>query len=58
MPREVDPPGTIRRYRLDLEPPDEGDVHDRLTEAVMGIIDLDHTLAVCRYWGAFRPTRS
>ncbi len=53
MPRDVDPPGTIRHYPLDLTPPPLGEVHDRLTEAVMGIIDLDHTLAVCRHWRAF-----
>lgn len=53
MPREVDPPGTIRRYPLDLSAPPEDEVHDRLTEAVMGIIDLDHTLVVCRHWHAF-----
>lgn len=51
MPRD-DPPGTIRRYRLDLTPPDDVEVHERLTEAVGGIIDLDHTLAVVRYWKA------
>ena len=45
MPRDVDPPGTIRRYHLDLTPPDD--------EAVGGIIDLDHTLAVVRYWKGF-----
>ena len=55
MPRDVDPPGTIRRYVLDLTPPDEEDVHDRLGEAVGGIIDLDHTLAVVRHWRAFPP---
>ncbi|MBA2280421.1 MAG: hydrogenase maturation protease [Actinomycetota bacterium] len=53
MPRKLDEPGTIRRYRLDLEPPDDIEVHERLTEAIGGIIDLDHTLAVVRYWGAF-----
>ncbi len=46
MPRDVDPPGTIRRYKLDLTPPDDEEVADRLGEAVGGIIDLDHTLAV------------
>jgi Ni,Fe-hydrogenase maturation factor len=51
MPRD-DPPGTIRRYRLDLTPPADDEVHERLTEAVGGIIDLDHTLAVIRYWKA------
>ncbi|MBA2387261.1 MAG: hydrogenase maturation protease [Acidimicrobiia bacterium] len=53
MPREVDPPGTVRRYTLDLTPPPPQEVHERLTEAVGGIIDLDHTLAVVRHWGAF-----
>lgn len=53
MPRREDPPGTIRRYELDLTPPDDDEVHDRLGEAAMGIIDLDHTLAVVRYYGEF-----
>ena len=53
MPREVDPPGTIRRYQLDLTPPPDEEVHDRLGEAAGGIIDLDHTLAVVRYWKGF-----
>ncbi|CAN5496845.1 hypothetical protein BH20ACT2_BH20ACT2_00830 [soil metagenome] len=53
MPRDVDPAGTIRHYPLDLTPPDAEEVHERLAEAVGGIIDLDHTLAVVRYWGAF-----
>lgn len=53
MPRKVDPPGTIRRYELDLTPPDDDEVQDRLSEAAMGIIDLDHTLAVVRYYGEF-----
>ena len=55
MPRDVDPPGTIRRYPLDLTPPPPQEVHERLTEAVGGIIDLDHTLAVVRHWHGF-PT--
>lgn len=53
MPREVDPPGTVRRYRLDLTPPPADEVHERLTEAIGGIIDLDHTLAVVRHWHGF-----
>ena len=53
MPRGVDPPGTIRRYELSqADEPDPGEVHDRLAEAVGGIVDLDHTLAVCRHWKA------
>ena len=50
-PRD-DAAGTIRRYRLDLTPPDDLEVQERLGEAVGGIIDLDHTLAVVRYWKA------
>jgi len=52
-PRGVDPPGTVRRYLLDLTPPDGTEVHERLTEAVGGVIDLDHTLAIVRYWNGF-----
>ena len=56
MPRGIDPAGTIRRYRLaDSPQPDPDEVHERLTEAVGGIIDLDHTLAVCRHWDALPP---
>lgn len=55
MPRRVDPPGTIRRYELDLSAPDEDEVQDRLSEAAMGIIDLDHTLVVVRHYGGFPP---
>ncbi|MEO7119087.1 MAG: hydrogenase maturation protease [Candidatus Limnocylindrales bacterium] len=52
MPRDVDPPGTVRCYRLDLTPPPPQEVHERLGEAVGGIIDLDHTLAVVRHFRA------
>ncbi|MCA1691271.1 MAG: hydrogenase maturation protease [Acidimicrobiales bacterium] len=53
MPRDIDPPGTIRRYVLDLTPPSDEDVAERLAEAIGGVIDLDHTLAVVRYWKGF-----
>ncbi len=53
MPRGGDPAGAIRQYRLgDLPAADDEEVHDRLAESVGGIIDLDHTVAVCRHWGA------
>ncbi|MDQ3980606.1 MAG: hydrogenase maturation protease, partial [Actinomycetota bacterium] len=55
MPRDVDPPGTIRRYTLDLTPPSDEDVTERLGEAIGGVIDLDHTLAIVRYWKGFPP---
>lgn len=52
MPRG-DSPGTVRRYRLgDVPRPSDREVHERLTDSVGGIIDLDHTLAVCRHWDA------
>ena len=53
MPRQIDPPGTIRRYQLNLEQPPLDEVHERISEAVMGIVDLDHTLVVVRHWNAF-----
>ncbi len=53
MPRGSAPPGTIRRYTLaELPEIDPDEVHERLGEAVGGIVDLDHTLAVCRHWDA------
>ncbi len=54
MPRDVDPAGTVRRYKLDLTPPDDDDVAERLAEAIGGVIDLDHTLAIVR-WGKGFP---
>jgi len=48
-------PGSVRRYVLDLTPPDGDEVHERLTESIGGVIDLDHTLAIVRYWNGF-PT--
>ena len=53
MPRHIDSPGTVRRYRLDHVAPAVDEVHDRLSEAVMGIVDLDHTMVVLRHWHAF-----
>lgn len=55
MPRDIDPPGTIRRYILDQTPRPDEEVADRLGEAVGGIIDLDHTLAIVNYWKGFPP---
>lgn len=53
MPRDIDPPGTIRRYVLDQTPPSDQEVADRMGEAVGGIIDLDHTLAIVNYYKGF-----
>ena len=47
----IDPPGTLRRRVLDLTPPPDEEVHQRLVESVtLGIVDVDHILAVARYW--------
>ena len=55
MPRDVDPAGTIRRYQLDVTPPeDTPELQERLAEAAGGIIDLDHTLSIVR-WGKGFP---
>ncbi|MBW3611849.1 MAG: hydrogenase maturation protease [Actinobacteria bacterium] len=53
MPRFTDVAGTVRRYVLDLSPPSDEEVQQRLGDAAGGTIDLDHTLAVGRYWKAF-----
>jgi hydrogenase maturation protease len=47
-----DPPGTIRRYRLEGPPLDPEEVAARLGEAAGGVIDFDHTLQVARYYDA------
>lgn len=50
--RGEDPPGTMRRYFLDPEPPPSADVHSHLVEAVGGAISLEQTLAIARHWNA------
>ena len=53
MLRDVDPPGTVRRSTLDLTPPPDAEVHQALVESVtLGIVDVEHILAVLRYWKA------
>jgi len=49
--RDLDPPGTLRRYRVDLAPPAPRTVRQNVEESVMGLVDLDHTLAMARHWG-------
>jgi hydrogenase maturation protease len=51
--RGSDPPGTLRRYQLDLTAPPPGRVHQGLTDSLGEMTDLDHTLAVVRHWGGF-----
>lgn len=46
-------PGEIVRYAVDTQvAPDPDDVAIRLGESVGGVIDLDHTLVVNRYFGS------
>ena len=49
--RDLDPPATLRRYQVDLTPPPPAAVHRSVEESVMGLVDLDHTLAMARHWG-------
>jgi hydrogenase maturation protease len=50
--RGFDSPGSLRRERLGLEPPRSRDVQRSLEESVQGVVDIDHTLAVARHYGA------
>ncbi len=43
--------GTIRRYHVGGPPPADAEVHARLGESAAGVIDLDHILAVNRFYG-------
>lgn len=49
--RGLDPPGTVRRYRLGASPPDAGEVHASLVEAIGGAVGLDNMLSVVRHFG-------
>jgi hydrogenase maturation protease len=50
--RGFDVPGSLRRYRVDVEPPRPDDVQRSLEESVQGVVDIDHTLAIARHYGA------
>lgn len=49
--RGLEPPGTVRRYRVGGPAPSPGDVHTSLTEAVGGRVGLDNLLTVARHFG-------
>jgi hydrogenase maturation protease len=51
VPRDFDPPATIRRYKVDLTPPAPDELCRSVEESAMGLVDLDHTLAMARHWG-------
>lgn len=49
--RDFDPPATLRRYQVDRAPAGLEETPHAVEEPVMGLIDLDHTLAMARRWG-------
>lgn len=49
--RGLDPPGTVRRYRVEGPGANPEEVHVRLTEALAGSVALDHTLSIVRHFG-------
>lgn len=51
MPRGVDRPGSLRRYRVESASPEPEAVHRAIEESLGGVIDIDHTLRVARHWG-------
>ncbi|HEV2071813.1 MAG TPA: SpoIIE family protein phosphatase [Acidimicrobiales bacterium] len=52
--RGPDQPGTIRRYHL-VDPP-AVDLHDHGPDSLVGGLDLHHSLALARQWGALPDT--
>lgn len=51
VPRDVDPPATLRRRHLDLQPMSPDEVQRRLADSMMEMVDIDHTMGVVRHWG-------
>jgi hydrogenase maturation protease len=45
------PPGTVAAYRWDGVLPPAEDIHRAVAEAVTGVIALDNTLVITRYFG-------
>lgn len=48
-------PGTVDCYRWDGELPPDNEIQDAVTDAVTGIIALENTLVIARYFGALPP---
>ncbi len=55
VPRGGDDPGALRRYRPEVTAPAPEEVQQVLEESVGGMVDVDHTVAVARHWGALPP---
>jgi hydrogenase maturation protease len=49
------PAGTLAAYRWNLALPDTAAIQAAVTEAVTGVIALDNTLVIGRYFGALPP---
>lgn len=49
------PPGALTVYRWDARLPDDGEIQERVAEAVTGVVGLDNLLIVTRALGAARP---
>lgn len=49
--RDLDPPATLRRYKVNLAPATPAAILHSVEESVMGMVDLDHTLTMARHWG-------
>lgn len=56
MPRLGRPPGTVDVYRWDQRLPPPEDIHQAITEAVTGVISLDNTLVIARYFEVLPKT--
>lgn len=53
--RGFEAPGAVRSYRIHPEGPPPGEVQRSIEESLQGLVDIDHTLAVARHWGALPP---
>ena len=50
-----DEAGAVRHHHLDpVEPPPQ-EVHDHLVQSLDGSVDVEHTLALLRYWDKLPP---
>ena len=53
--RGIGAPGAVRRYRIHPDGPPPGEVQRSIEESLQGVVDIDHTLAIARHWGALPP---
>ena len=47
--------GAVRHHHLHPEAPSPDEVHDHLVQSLDGSVDVDHTLALLRYWDKLPP---